>query len=96
LEAFNAFSRAVILQSLTQFAMENDTLFSSVKPLARPSLEFSQMYPHLSTSEAAAAEERFEQYIALALRIYQRLLADSQTRPINRGLTLFSKADKKP
>lgn len=45
------------------------------------------LYPHLIDAEIAAAEDRFDRYIELALRIFERLSSDP-TYPENiRALT---------
>jgi hypothetical protein len=37
---------------------------------------FSELYPHLTEQERADAEDRFDRYLALAVRIFKRLESD--------------------
>lgn len=41
---------------------------------------FSELYPHLTEQEHADAEDRFDRYLALAVRIFKRLESDPSFR----------------
>ena len=61
--------------------MKNETPQSGSAPA------FRDLYPHLHEAQLADAEERFDRYIALAVRIFERLRNDP-TFPDNlRALT---------
>lgn len=36
-----------------------------------------EIYPHLTATEIAEAEDRFDRYLELAIRIFDRLAADA-------------------
>ncbi len=42
----------------------------------QPAPTINDLFPELSGAELREAEDNLEQYLALALRIYQRIIAD--------------------
>ncbi len=46
------------------------------KAKASPAVTFESLYPDLDPQEREAAQERFDRYLAIVLRIYERVRSD--------------------
>ena len=50
-------------------------------------ISFESLYPNLDPEEREAAQERFDRYLALVLRIYERISRDPEAAREFRALT---------
>jgi hypothetical protein len=60
-------------------------------PNPKPEITIRELYPHLSDTQLTEAEENLERYIALAVRIYERLQADAEADAQFKALTVSHK-----
>ena len=54
---------------------------SSLSDMSKPSLKIKELYPTLSEAELAQAEDNLERYLALVLRIFERIEAETYPQP---------------